>query len=643
MTIAITIIVDTRGVCFAGGWNQTDNEKMLKAASSLHLRDWPSTVHNVSTGRAQLREYWVLGLSLLMKLRSQKQYSDHLNIILGIAANAVSSILIFLIMSIYTNPMVGFVIFLLYVTTFWPYQITFVIGHIHLSQMFFLSAILCLQITEIMGGYYKLLLFILAGMFTGISFASSSASRKFPPLVMVGLMFSLREHLIVPWQEPMLMMTSNRWALFGAVAIILIAGYSTTVLLINKIAVKIKHIFTINKTQENVSMLVKAFVKKVFPVLMGISIFLIFMAKDMYPIWYAALFSVGLFIIMLHILLPISSLKKNISRYYHFLNVSSWASHFNAYPDKIKTFGKMLPNHFRGEGLPWIPRFFWRIIPVIIVLYVAGVLFILYDAMNTATGLPLVSALGNALMVIGISIMPLIISEVSGSLQVGKAYFPALIGFLFLIGKALDTRVITIHQPNGLHYAGISIVGAAILWQFVSSVYFYYTDILPGRMAPTRLRNELLNHHIKTFYTYDNPYNDSFVKTMLYSYPREFQVKYVNKLSDVPRTGYMVIPGTSSKSEAMESQSYSIVHGDFTEDPWLNMLYKTKALETLAISKLRTRGCSSIYVCETEVTGYRDLILGQISAYDRWISHGWILPAEAVHAFCASQEYAASI
>jgi len=135
---------------------------------------------------------------------------------------------------------------------------------------------------------------------------------------------------------------------------------------------------------------------------------------------------------------------------------------------------------------------------------------------------------------------------------------------------------------------------------------------------------------VKTFYTYGNAYNDSFVKSMIYSYPGEFEVKYIDSIDEVGE-GVIVIPGTSAKSESMESQQFSILHGDFRGDEVLNQLYENRDIEKLADSKIRTRGCSRYFVLETEVTGYRDLILKQVGEYDRWIAHGWILSAEKVH------------
>ena len=88
----------------------------------------------------------------------------------------------------------------------------------------------------------------------------------------------------------------------------------------------------------------------------------------------------------------------------------------------------------------------------------------------------------------------------------------------------------------------------------------------------------------------------------------------------------------------MESQQLAILNGDFREDEILNELYKNKDIEKLAISKIITRGCSKYFVLESEVTGYRDLILNQVSEYDRWIANAWILSAEEVHSFNASKK-----
>ena len=111
---------------------------------------------------------------------------------------------------------------------------------------------------------------------------------------------------------------------------------------------------------------------------------------------------------------------------------------------------------------------------------------------------------------------------------------------------------------------------------------------------------------------------------MISTYPGEFNVKYIDNLSEVSK-GIVVIPAVSSKSVSVETQQYAIIHGDFDKDLSLNDLLKDKSIEAKALLKIPTVGASKYYVHESEVTSYRDIILKQISGYDRWLGNAWIL------------------
>ena len=90
-------------------------------------------------------------LHLLGKIKKDNQ-SDHMNITLALIANSVSSILIFFVFKLLFGNEIGFIIFLLYVTSFWPYYVATYMGHVHLAQMFFLLSILLLLLTNQVNG-----------------------------------------------------------------------------------------------------------------------------------------------------------------------------------------------------------------------------------------------------------------------------------------------------------------------------------------------------------------------------------------------------------------------------------------------------------------------------------------------------------
>ena len=95
---------------------------------------------------------------------------------------------------------------------------------------------------------------------------------------------------------------------------------------------------------------------------------------------------------------------------------------------------------------------------------------------------------------------------------------------------------------------------------------------------------------------------------MLYSFPDEFEVKYIKRISDIKR-GYLVVPQTSAKSVSMETQKEAIDYGDFVKDPELDQLIVSGQIEEIAVARIPTLGNSKYFAQESEVTSYLDLML----------------------------------
>ena len=617
----IKVIYDTQGVCFAGGNNTTDNEKMLHATQKISFFSWPSKIHSIENSRAETREYWVLALKFI-QLFFRNKISDHVNFTLALLANCVSSILIYFVIGNYFSPNIGLIASLFYSTSIWAYQIIFVIGHVHLAQMFFLFAVLSLQAAFPLEAPYTVYFYFLAGILTIVSFAASSASRKYPILAIIALIYSLREQAVFPWEVTYFSMT-NAYVLgsglLTVVSVLLFSAWQKS--WIEKI---LRKVTGKPYLAARADMLFQTF-------LAAVAFAVVFWT--LFPEWtivfkFVLAYFLGVLAATLHLLLPVSELKTNGHRYGVWL-MAKWRSHFNSYPDQVAIFGKQLPEDFRGEGLPWVPRLFWRVVPVVFVFYICSFLVVVYDAFTSNQFSNVFLALIYVISIAFVSLLPVIVSELTSSLQVGKAYFPSLIGFLLMLGFGSDVVFKNLEGNESATTLFVVLIASAILLQWGQSLLLYFGDVLPARMAATRLRSELRRLNVKTFYTYDNPYSDSFVNSMLYSYPDEFDVKYIDSIGEV-REGVIVIPGTSAKSEIMEGKKFAVL-GDFRGDKVLNKLYENRDIEKLADSKIRTRGCSRYFVLETEVTGYRDLILKQVGEYDRWIANGWILSAETVH------------
>ncbi len=129
---------------------------------------------------------------------------------------------------------------------------------------------------------------------------------------------------------------------------------------------------------------------------------------------------------------------------------------------------------------------------------------------------------------------------------------------------------------------------------------------------------------IKKFATYETNYNCCFVRNIP---PHEkFEITSLKSLRELTQ-GYAVIPGTSHKALTMESDWEGIGEGDYTKDPALNDLLNTGKIASIADECFFTMGSSRIWVHESEITSYRDMILHEISDKDRFRALGWLIDA----------------
>jgi hypothetical protein len=329
----------------------------------------------------------------------------------------------------------------------------------------------------------------------------------------------------------------------------------------------------------------------------------------------------GVFGIFLLTVIP--NIPQNLARYFIFLSSTSWASHFQSYKGyQFKIFGREFPDDYRGQGLLWVFKLMMTFVPVVFVLFLISSIAVAADFfMAIRDGdieLMRASAIFIALLIV--SLLPLIVSETSNALQVGKAYFPALPALLIMIGFGLS-RI----QSAAYFEYSLIVLFAIVLFQSFITFFVLIRDLIPSRLGPTTLFKILKKLGVKHFYTYDSPFNIAFVDTMMYSYPNEFTITRVTSIREVPEGEIMVIPPISSKSLSFESVQSIIEKGDFRDDIFLNTLVDDRSIEKIAIAKIKTFGTSRYWAHESEVTSYRQFFTKDICDLDRWLGHAWIL------------------
>ena len=156
-------------------------------------------------------------------------------------------------------------------------------------------------------------------------------------------------------------------------------------------------------------------------------------------------------------------------------------------------------------------------------------------------------------------------------------------------------------------------------------------DVFPCRMTAAALDRTLTRLGIKTIYTYDTPYNDALIHAFPSATKKKYDIRRITSLNDI-REGYVVVPGTSSKALNIESYKEGIDGKDFDGDPLLSKLVESREIERYAVARFKTYGNSRVWVHDSEMPTYRELILKDITGQDRWRSFSWLLDVKKMAA-----------
>lgn len=627
LTIWGVLVHATRGITYFGVG--TDNEKMVRAAAAYRFTSWPSQIHQHPWGRAQLRDLWVVTLAIVQRVRRDRE-SDHPNVVLALTANAVASVLLFDVCRAYWSIPAAVVVTLLYLTSCWPYQIAMYMGHVLLSFMFLLLAVLCLQQTESVmwptaGCWYGL-----SGAVIGLSVFSSSASRKCLPLYLGVLFFSLRNTIGAPPGSVAARMVLT--AVLGALAI-LVRWKPCQTRLAHVGVLRTLIASALDRNGRRDPERVNRHALRLIEVggrLLGVLTVYAFMNwwVDAPGVFYAAHAAALVGFLAVVVLLMLPNLVENLGRYVSWSRISQWNSHFRPHVDAFARRGIVVTEQTRGAGWGWVVRFFPRVVPWCSALFVAS---LACWVVLMAVGVVEQGAWAGVLGLVGLSLSPVLIGELTKGLQVGKAYFAGLPGMLVLIAATLSAlgRLLA-GNSRALFWlwlvVGFVVVGHA-LWNF----WVFLDDVYPARMAPCWLGRRLEALGIRRFYTYETSHNDAFVNVLPDALRRRYDIVPIRQLTDV-QEGYVVVPGTSAKALNMETQASAIEHGDFDDDPLLTRLIESRAIARYAVASFKTFGTSRFFVHESEVTTYRDLILREIGPSDRWRGRAWILDVKKLRA-----------
>ena len=589
----------------------TDNEKMLVTASKIKIFDWPSRMHTIEgigdQARCHSREYWTIMCSIFLKIFKNSK-NDHVTVLLGLFANFISTILIYLIFSNYFGQNLGFVASLIYLTSFWANHIILFIGHVILSQMFFLISVLFCQLAYDQSLGLQLFYYFFAGSFTFISFQSSSASMKYPPLAIAAFLFAIKNEF----------------------------SFVIELFELDTFLILITLFFSISAIYAFIHRKDQPFFKKmvVFLIIFNLLFFILIsiLSISIPGLLKISLFLLGFILIFLHITLPIKTFAKNVNRLIVWRNNNTFVNHFIPFSrlpieDQKKIFIKPIPSDFTGGDLFWNLKVYNIFMPFIFPIYIISVILFLSISVYDYIFFKNFDLLINFGLLFLISLIPTLVHEITLGLKVAKAYFSTLLSFLFFIFSFIynlessSLKIVSNYNELILYFLYL-----VCLFQLIHSIKIL-RETMESRLYVKILNKFLMKNKIFEFNTYDNKYNLNFVKNMTSSFPNKFKINIINNIDELKSktNKVLVVPPITSKVFFFNTDHSALIDGYFKEDLPLVNLIETKEIEKVAIKKLKTMSSYPYYIYDDEVLSYRSIYLKNINEDDRYKGLGWVL------------------
>jgi hypothetical protein len=633
-TPMLIVAAMTRGVTFFS--TATDNERQVYTAAQAGRWRWPSEMHAYGGGKTRMKDAVVLALAIAQRVLGDRT-TDYPLIVLSLVANAVSAVLVFLVAQAYWGTAVALAVFALFLTSFWSYQIALFGGHICTAQMFFLGSVLLMHRAESGSPSATALWHLASGVSIGLMLFASASSRKYVPLLAGAFLYSQRAVLAIPSEvelrELLLrLLRPEVGVVTGALGLFAVTSYVgmrhlARRLFLGRAPAWIDRVLP--RSSAGSWGRYQAWAGKMTRFLWGLSVVLfidvlIGIVLDSPVRFYLAQLWVAFGIVLVAAIFTYPDVIGNLRGYLAYWDAPKEWGHFRLYREYFAKVGKPIPADMRGAGWNWVVRFFWRVAPFhsICLILAAGVVGLL-----AARAAPQHSIQGAAVILLGIS--PILVGELTRGPQIGRSYYPGFIAVLLVVGYGAFLVNQWLAGPSATLFwsAAALFVSVAAAW----NAWIFVDDVWRARMAPAFLARALEALGARWVYTYDIAYNDAFVSVLPSDVCREIEVRFVSRLDEAGE-GYVVVPGTSSKALNMESQRTAIEHGDFRQDPLLNHLIESREITWYAVASFKTFGTSRMWPHESEVTSYRDLILGEIDEADRWRGRAWILDTARLRA-----------
>jgi len=609
----------------------TDNELMAYAAAQSNKWRWPSDVHKYGISKTRMKDMSILLLAIFQKITGDKESDYPYTLLTGISVS-ICGVLIYIITANYFSPMVGLFAGLLYLFSFWSWQISLYGGHTNIANLFFLLSILMLQ-RPMTDTAHTTLNFAIAGVLFCFSLFSSPSSYKYsiPFLVAASYTrFILLQQTGVPIYVYSYLSTpiTNTVTLFLPLAAIFawfLLWYKQKWLTVKLYYKKIPKPFDQIIAGQNLFPLeyyfpvmrrkLKTLARIVGAVTVSFLIALNFIGLELF-----GAILIGFILASLFLTLP--NIGQNVRSYFDYLLVSPRKTHFRAYINYYAKRGVVIARNMRGAGLRWLPRMLWRFIPFHFIIFLTSGVYLTASALTNHQ----INNLTITALLAFVALSPVIWAEITRAPQASRLYSPAFITMMVLISYAAYQAQSLLYKHWYLPVSTLIIVAA---W----NLFIFIKDIYPARMATRNLLAEITRRKITDIYTYKTSYNSGFVMNIpglshsSYLPPKNikppFNVHFIESLSDAV-DGWIVVPPTSSKNFTMSCEEEAMTD-DYTKDPSLNRLLKNRALDQVASVRFPTYGTSRFWVNEDDITSWRSLIRREIKSDDLYRGYGWLI------------------
>ncbi|OGM96106.1 MAG: hypothetical protein A3B86_02120 [Candidatus Yanofskybacteria bacterium RIFCSPHIGHO2_02_FULL_38_22b] len=622
--------LSTRGILYATP--DTDNEIMAHTAAQSYKWSWLSDMHKYGM-KTSMKDMSIILIVLFQRIMRDNE-SDHPYTVLGGVSISISSVLIYLIGANYWGSNVGLFISLLYLFSFWPWQIALYGGHANIAGIFFLLAIYFVQNSTF---NFSVIYLALAGISLCCMMFSSGSSGKLLMSFGVALFYAEHDFLIGKYDYGNLYLSLplQKFIIWDFIVIGLVVGAISTALLFYKKIVKKMYnnegppfLRNIIKNQKALSLnhYLDHARNKLRTYAIG-SVWLIAMvllALNSLSINYVLPVFIGFSIMFFILTMP--NVKYNIRKYLYYAMHTQRKTHFRSYLDYFVKIGVKVARNTRGGGWPWVPRFLWQFIPIHLILFLSSLLALLILRISQQQ----LYIIPFDLLVLIISTSPLWWAELTEAPQASKTYALIFAVLFLFIGYSFNVFL----KYDGLLPVMISALILTLLW----NLWILLSEVYPARMGATNLFKTLKNLNIKEIYTYKTNYNRSFVETIPglgeseYTPRRKIDpplvVHYINSITEV-EDGWIVIPGTNGRAITMDSEPEAVNENfRYTKDPILNKLLESRDIEKAATAKFKTYGSSRRWSSECEVLSYMAIVLREITEEDLYRGYGWLVRSD---------------